>query len=385
MENYLNKSVLILGASELQIPAILSAKKNGIRTIVVDYDPEATGIKYADKFYNISTLDYDGVLKVAKEENIDGIVTICSDRPMNIISKIGSELKLNTISPEAANVATNKAAMRKALKEHNVPIPEFYIIKNFDEFDKVSNEFGYPFIVKPSDNSGSRGITLLKDDSEKLSAYKYAKDNSSDGLVLIEEYMVGKEVSVEIFVSNETIHIIQITDKITTGPPHFVEMGHTQPTNLSLDIQNKIIDVAKKAVQALGINVGPAHVEIKLTDDGPKIVELGARLGGDYITTDLVELSTGFDMVEATVLTSLGINIEPTKLFNRASAIRYFSFNKFINLNKKVISNIERMYVNKININEVMSSRDREAFFITSAENLDKLHEKISIVEDEIL
>lgn len=381
----MNKKILILGASELQLPAILCAKKLGIETIAVDYDPNATGIEYADKFYNVSTLDSEGVLNVAKFEKIDGIMTICTDRPMNVIASVGTQLGLNTISKETAYVATNKAAMRKRLQEKNIPIPKFEIVKSKQDLNIKSKLFSIPFIIKPSDNSGSRGITLVNSMNQIKGAYEYAYENSNDGIVLLEEYMHGDEVSVEIFVSNKNPVVIRITDKITTGPPHFVEMGHTQPSRLSIHLQNQIKEIAKKSVEALDINLGPAHVEVKITENGPKIVELGARLGGDYITTDLVELSTGFDMVKATVMCALGIDEEIKCNFERASAIRYFEFNDHVNLNKEVISNIERMYINKLNVNEVISSRDREAFFILSADDLDELNKKIRIVENHIL
>ncbi len=385
MENFSDKSVLILGASELQVPAIIAAKKRGIITHVVDFDEKATGIQYADHFYNISTLDYKGILSLAKEKSVDGIMTICSDRPMTVIAKVAKELGLHAISPESAYLATNKAAMRKALKEEHVPIPEFRIIRNFEEFSKRAEHFSKPFIVKPSDNSGSRGITLVTQTDEWESAYRYASENSSDEIVLIEEFMVGPEVSVEIMVSHEEVQIIQITDKITTGEPHFVEMGHTQPSRLPEDIKDQIKRISIDAVKALKIHTGPAHVEVKVTDGGAKIVEVGARLGGDYITTDLVELSTGYDMVDAAVLCSLGYEVIAKSLQSRHSAIRYFAFHQYVNLTKNIISKMERMYINKLDVSEVKSSRDREAFFIVSADTAEELDRKICEIEEGIL
>lgn len=385
MENFSGKSIIILGASELQVPAIISAKKRGIITHVVDFDEQATGIPYADYFYNISTLDYEGILSLAKEKNVDGIMTICSDRPMTVIARVAKELGLHAISPESAYLATNKAAMRKALKENSVPVPKFEITGNFSDFLKAAENFSLPFIVKPSDNSGSRGITLVNNIDEYESAYNYASMNSSDGVVLIEEYMVGPEVSVEIMVSHGNVQPIQITDKITTGAPHFVEMGHTQPSRLPINEKNQITKVAIDAVKALKINMGPAHVEVKLTDEGVKIVELGARLGGDYITTDLVELSTGYDMVDAAVLCSLGHEVTASSLESRHSAIRYFTFHQYVNLTNKIISQMERMYINKLDVSEVKSSRDREAFFIVSGNTADELDKKIQDIEKGII
>jgi biotin carboxylase len=136
--------------------------------------------------------------------------------------------------------------------------------------------------------------------------------------------MVGPEVSVEIIVWQGTPHVLQITDKLTTGAPHFVEMGHSQPSRLPVADQEKIKDLACRAVKAVGIDNGPAHVEIMLTKDGPKMVELGARMGGDCITTHLVPLSTGVDMIKATMDICLGLTPDIEPKFQKGSAIRFF-------------------------------------------------------------
>ena len=159
---------------------------------------------------------------------------------------------------------------------------------------------------------------------ELLDNYEYAHSCSRHGKVIIEEYLDGPEVSVEVMVVNGVVNILQITDKITTEAPHFVEMGHTQPTQLPIATQAAIRDVAVAACKAIGINEGPAHVEMKVTKKGPVMIELGARMGGDNITTHLVPLSTGIDMVGSTIKVALGEkpDIEPT--LHSGSAIRYF-------------------------------------------------------------
>ena len=158
-----------------------------------------------------------------------------------------------------------------------------------------------------------------------IECYNYSKQYSRSGDVVVEEYMVGPEVSVETLTVNGKCHVIQITDKLTTGAPHFVEMGHSQPTRLSEEISERISQVAIDANKAIGIENGPSHTEIIVTEDGPKIVELGARLGGDNITTHLVPLSTGIDMVECCIRIALGEkpDLEPKK--KKGSAIRYFN------------------------------------------------------------
>ena len=131
-------------------------------------------------------------------------------------------------------------------------------------------------------------------------------------------------MSVEVMVVKGEVSILQITDKITTGAPHFVEMGHTQPSRLPADTQRRIRDVAEAACKSLGLDKGPAHVEMKVTERGPVMIELGARMGGDNITTHLVPLSTGIDMVKATINVALGEDPDITPAFSCGSAIRYF-------------------------------------------------------------
>lgn len=124
---------------------------------------------------------------------------------------------------------------------------------------------------------------------------------------------------------NGECHVIQITDKITTGSPHFVEMGHTQPSQLNYDTKRRISEAAKLANQAIGITNGPSHTEIIVTEEGPKIVEIGARLGGDCITTHLVPLSTGVDMVTCCIRIALGEEPKTEIKFSKGAAIRYLS------------------------------------------------------------
>lgn len=324
------KKIMILGASILQTPAIQKAKDMGLDVIAVDMNPKAVGFQVDGvKKEVISTIDIPMVIKAAEKHQIDGIMTLASDMPMRTVAAVAEKMNLIGIDQETAIKATNKAEMRKALRKNNVPIPLFFQVNTKEEFfaavQKIKDS-GYRCIVKPVDNSGSRGIDLLKDfESETLNnAYEYSKESSKSGDLMVEEFMEGPEVSVETLSINGECYVIQITDKITTGSPYFVEMGHSQPSQLPDDIKEEIIQVTKAANKAIGIKNGPSHTEIKITKDGPKIVELGARLGGDNITTHLTPLSTGVDMVECCIKIALGEEPDFEIKKNNGSAIRYF-------------------------------------------------------------
>lgn len=373
----MTKKLMILGASILQLPAIEKAKEMGLDVVVVDMNPDAIGFNVPGVEKEIiSTIDIQAVISAAKRHKIDGIMTLATDMPMRTVAAVAKEMGLIGIDEETALKATNKAEMRKALQLNNVPIPKFYVVRNKDEYKSVVKQFKVPFIVKPADSSGSRGIFEVKDihNVDLINeAYEYCHPFSRVGDVVVEEYMEGPEVSVETLTINGECHVIQITDKLTTGAPHYVEMGHSQPTMLSNEIAEQISKVAKAANKAIGIKNGPSHTEIIVTKDGPKIVELGARLGGDNITTHLVPLSTGVNMVECCIKIALGEIPDIKKKWNKGSAIRYFDQHEGIV--KKIegikeakyiegVKQISIVHVTGEKVTEVTSSGARMGFII---------------------
>ena len=372
------KRLLIIGASILQLPAILKAKELGYFVAVADYNPEAVGISYADQYFNVSTIDIDGVVNVAKQIKPDGIMTLATDMPMRAIAAACQALSLPGITPETAIKATDKGEMIKAFEECNVSHPWYFLVSNREEIDTIVENITYPCIMKPTDNAGSRGVVLCKNIDDLIKSFEYAYKESRSGKVIIEEYLRGAEFSVEIMVVDGKPHVLQITDKITTGAPHFVEMGHTQPTSQPYDIQKNIRELACRAVKAVGINIGPAHVEMIRTENGLKMVELGARMGGDCITTHLVPLSTGIDMVSATIKQSCGEIPDIKPKWNKGAAIRYFETPTGV---LKSISGVEDAksitgvkeisIVQKIGdtIGEIDSSIDRLGFVIAQGDN----------------
>lgn len=319
------KRLLIIGASILQLPAIIKAKELGYYTIVADYAPNAIGIKYADEYHNVSTIDEEGITNLALTLKPDGIITLATDMPMRALAKATTALNLPGISYETAVKATDKGEMIKAFEAHNVEHPWFYIAENATQFEEIIPKISYPCVMKPTDNAGSRGVCYIDNQQSLIEQYNYSKTNSRSGHIIIEEYMQGQEVSVEIIVSHGVVNIIAVTDKLTSGKPYFVEIGHSQPSQLPAKDLDKIKDLATRAVKAIGIDNSPAHVEIMLTKDGPKMVELGARLGGDCITTHLVPLSTGVDMIHCLIDLSIGIIPDTSLKFSKGSAIRFLT------------------------------------------------------------
>ena len=356
----MNKKLMILGASILQLPAIEKARELGLNTIVVDMNPNAIGFNVEGVQKEvISTIDIPAILEAAKKYKIDGIMTLATDMPMRAVAAVSTEMNLVGIDADTALKATNKAEMRKALQLGGVPIPKYFKVTNKCEYLNAAKQFNVPFIVKPADSSGSRGIFEVVDITDEdlvNKAYEYCHPYSRSGDVVVEEYMNGPEVSVETLSVDGVCHVIQITDKLTTGVPFFVEMGHNQPSLLTNET---------------------AHTEIIVTKEGPKIVELGARLGGDNITTHLVPLSTGINMVECSIKIALGEKPNLEKQFDKGSAIRYLKTENGVISRITGIKQAEKINgIKQISIvhdigstvEEIKSSIDRIGFVISQNE-----------------
>lgn len=373
------KRLLIIGASVLQVPAIRKAKEMGLYVAVADYNPNAVGIPLADEYYNVSTIDEEGVYQAAKEFKADGIMTLATDMPMRSLAYACEKLGLVGLVYDSAVKATDKGEMIKTFEAAKVEHPWYQIIPGGTK--PTLGTFMFPLITKPTDNSGSRGVMLVHNEDELAEALSYSSENGRRGDVIMEEYMQGPEVSVEVMVSHGVPHVLQITDKLTTGAPHFVEMGHSQPSRLPEEAQDAIRNLASRAALSVGIQNGPAHVEIILTKNGPKMVELGARMGGDCITTHLVPLSTGIDMVGNTIKIALGEEPDLKQKLWKGSAIRYFNVPNGVIREISGVKEAEKLngvreitFVKRVGdtIGDIGSSTDRVGFVIAQAETAEE-------------
>lgn len=280
---------------------------------IVDYNPSAPAVEFADEYYECSLLDVDGVLKSSKEFRADGITCGTSDVGVLTAAYVCKDLNLPGLSIETATKVKDKGAMIQSFRDCNVAHPAFQVVDSISETIQMK----FPIITKPVDNSASRGINVAHNETGLKNALQNSFSCSKSGRVIVEEYLDGPEVSVEILVQDGEPYVLQVTDKITSGEPHFVEMGHSQPSQLPpLDVE-EIKKLAYNAVKAVGIKNGCGHAEIKLTSKGPKMVELAGRLGGDFITTVLLPTSTGINISEYEILRALG---EP-KAFDPNSVI----------------------------------------------------------------
>lgn len=318
------KRIMIIGAGRSQLPAITCAKNMNLEIIVIDGNPKAPGFKYADFAEIVSTRDIEESFKIAEEYNIDGVLTIATDSGVVTAATIAHRLELTGISLESAKIATDKYLMRNQFAENNVPSPDFGMAHNISEAKMISERVGFPLVVKPTDSAGSKGVKKVRNSKELNKAFRYAISVSYSKRVIIEDYMEGPEISIETLSFGGKHAIIAITDKIVGPPPYCVEMGHTIPSNLPEDIQKKACHITKKGLNALKIKDSGGHTEVKITENGLKIVEIGARLGG-WIAADMVPLATGVNMVKGCINIALGNKPDLTHKFSKSAALRVFS------------------------------------------------------------
>ena len=375
------KKLLVLAAGILQIPVIKKAREMGYYVIAVDDDPNAPGMALADKaIVPGGLMNEEKLVSIAKEEQIDGVIHPCSEVAMNVMGRINDELHLCGISKEIAIRATNKHLMREAFEAYGAPSPKSILTKDEeDAWNTFCNEFDTNAILKPSRNSGSRGIAKVEKGIAKeefVRLYRRALDESRDHQVLIEQFIEGPEFSIEVIVWKGEPHVLAVTDKKTTEAPYFVELGHNQPSVYSEEIQQKLKDGAIAGCKALGLTNCAAHCELKVQNGEAYLMEIGARMGGDFISTELTHLSSGIDMVAATINVVLGVepNLSPVE-DKHSVAIRYFTPNpgKVVSIDNTEALNRPDVYDAEIYVKpgdmvrEVKSSLDRSGHVIVTA------------------
>lgn len=371
------KKLAIIGASYLQLPLILKAKELGLETHVFAWLAGDVGEKEADHFYPISITCKDEILDKCREIGIDGICTIASDLAAITVNYVANAMGLISNSPECTFVTTNKHAMRERFSQCGVPSPKSIEIS---EVQSIDVPFDYPVIVKPVDRSGSRGITKVLSKQDLPEAIENAMEQSFCKRILVEEFVTGDEFSVE-SISWEGKHtVIAFTRKYTTGAPGFIETGHMEPAFDASEsvLMARIASVITDALTSLGIEYGASHSEIKIDDSGEiKLIEIGARTGGDMIGSTLVRLSTGVDLVEQVINVALGIEPSVTITSDNAAAIRYIFEDKDIEMYNRLCENDPDMLVESDRIaipdHKVTDSSTREGYFIFAGSDRDKV------------
>ncbi|MCR5113447.1 MAG: ATP-grasp domain-containing protein [Acholeplasmatales bacterium] len=320
------KKIAIIGASYFQLPLIEKAKEMGLETHVFAWKANDVGEEAADFFYPISIIEKEEILKKCTEIGISGICSIASDLAMLTVNYVAQNLGLSSNSLDCTKKSTNKHLMRKCFEENGDPSPKSIEVKDpsYEGLDLC-----FPVIVKPTDRSGSRGIFKVEKQEDLKPAILAAISESFEKKALIEEFAEGQEYSVEYISYNGEHKFLALTLKYTTGAPHFIETGHMEPAPISIEMLNKIKNVVSHALTSLAITCGASHSEIKIDSNGNiKIIEIGGRMGGDCIGSDLVKYSTGYDFVKMVIECALGLKPSFDKVLEPSPVYVKFIFNQ---------------------------------------------------------
>ena len=365
------KRILILGAGEMQMPIIQKALESSIYTIVVDSNSEAPGLFIANKAALISTLDLEKILRFAKEENINGILTT-SDAPVNSVALVAEELSLPAMTVNVARICTDKFLQRSFLRDHGIKTPIFKLIGDVSEIKAIDS---FPMVIKPVDSSASRGVKKVGCSNELKLQYPKTKEYSKLGKIIVEEYLEGREFSVETITQFGITTIIAITEKLInkSDKGFFVESAHLIPARISEEEHVLISNEVMRFIAALGLDNSPTHTEVILNSDGAYIIESGCRLGGDYITSDLVPLSTGVDMLGNLLSLSLGYKVNVQHKYERVAAVQFLNQNNYescVNFVDSGNKSIVRYEIKPFHNLEIESSLERMGYVILSTNSM---------------
>ncbi len=316
--------VLILGAGLMQKPAIQAAKKLGYHVTVVDANPAAVCVPFADRFEPVDLKDKDSLLSLAAElKNSSGLsaaFTAGTDFSASV-SYLTEKLGLPGHTYRAALNASDKIRMRSCFQKCGVPSPLFMEITKEDfyrspkELFEVAGFSDYPLVVKPVDNLGARGCILIRKETELLPALKDAVKYSRSGRAVLEEYIDGPEFSIDSLIFDGELTITGFADRHIYYPPYFIETGHTMPTSVNPENWNRLAKTFFDGIKSLGLTHGACKADIKLSKNGPVIGEIAARLSGGYMSGWTFPYSSGVDLTEQALLLALGR--EPEELLEK--------------------------------------------------------------------
>lgn len=305
------KAVLVFGCGELQQSIIGRAHIMGLYVVGIDPCEDAYCKGDVDAFEIVGGQDFEGTCAVVEKHGIDAIVTAATDKPLVMMARIAKKYGFPFFSVDTAKWSTDKFQMKQRFIEGGVPCAKGRLVKSVEE----TSDMVYPLIVKPRDNSGSRGVKLCRTPDELSASMAEALEYSRLDTVLVEEFIEGQEYSIEALHYEGKSEVIQFTEKKTTEFPYNVELGHKQPAILTDGQKSDIREIVARIGDALHFENCPSHTELKINNRGIFVIETSPRLGGDFITSTLVPLSTGINMEDQ--LFSIAFGVRPDTVTGR--------------------------------------------------------------------
>ena len=366
---------MILGTNEYQNPVILRAKELGYETHVYGLQRGEIGEKTADYFHAVDVCDLEQMWKEVEKLDPCGIVSICSELVLHTMNYLLRRRGISCNSEWTEKISTDKYLMRQAMKDGGVDSPNFMLVTDkmtIDEIYATTTEFTYPLICKPVDLSSSRGVFKIENKEGLKEALDYALEWSKKKEVILEEFIEGPEYSGESIAYEGKYKLLAVTEKHTTGAPHFVETGHRQPAPLEPEMFEKIEQTLYKAFAAMKIEYGAIHPEFRITKDGKiYFMEIATRMGGDCIGTDLTPLSSGYDFMGMVINICQGKAPDYTKIREPKLAENHYimsqaDLDEYERVKKEEPETIWRASEMKpISDKPVLKSADRAGYYIT--------------------
>lgn len=330
------KRVFMLGAGFMQGVAIRAARALGCTVVAADGNPSAVCAAEADEFVCIDLKDTARLIDYARylQQNggLDAVFTAATDFSA-AVAAIAAACGLRGHTLKAALNATDKVRMRECFRKAGVPSPAFIELTAADlaapadrleargnvrysdlgaaTADTLERRLGelagrFPLVVKPVDNMGARGCSLVKNLSELRKAAATALQYSRSGRAIVEEYIEGSEFSIEGLIFGGRLYITALADRHIFFPPYFIEMGHTIPSDCTQDIADEVMSVFERGVHALGLTDGAVKGDILVRNGKAFVGEIAARLSGGYMSGWTVPYSCGLDITAAALTLALG-------------------------------------------------------------------------------
>ena len=283
--------------------------------VAVDRDPSAPGFRFADRRAIISVEDEPQIDRLATAERVDGLIAPGIDWPVAIAARIADRLALShSIDPGTAVLATSKLRQRERFAEAGVRHPRHVVCATVEEAAAAAEGFGYPCVVKAPDRQGQKGLVLARAREQLADAFALALDESRSSVVLVEELVPGREVTVNAFSIGGRFTPLTVTDRIVAEPPAFgVALAHEWPSSLASEQVGAAVDAARAAAEALGVQDGPSYTQVVVGERGAYVVELAARLGGGH-DAELCAAALDVDLNGLALAAALGEAVDDEQL-----------------------------------------------------------------------
>jgi biotin carboxylase len=301
------KTILFVGAGRNQRRAIQRVRELGVHVVAVDKNADAPGFADADAHEAVDFADAEAVAVVARAHGVDGVMTLAADRAVPIVARVAELVGLPGIGSDAAHLATNKIAMRRAFAEQGVPQPRYAAVRDYASAKAACETIGFPAVLKPADSAGQRGLYLVGDMDELARSLPMTLAASPTQEAVLDEYFEGREVNTLLVARAEDVTLITASDRIRPEGVGFgVALTHLYPSTLFGDALAEVERVALAAVHAIGLRNGIAYPQLLVGEGNEvRVVEIAARIPGGQMV-EVPRYGVGIDLVEVAVKQALG-------------------------------------------------------------------------------